>query len=374
MLATITQYLIPFLLVLSVVVFVHEFGHYWVARRNGVRIEVFSIGFGPGAVRPQRPARHALEVQRRSRWAATSRCWATPMRPAPRSTSRTRAIRTASRPRASGSGWPSSSPGRSPISCSRSWRWRSCSSRSAARSPRPRSARSSRTARPRPPACCRATGSPRSTAADRELRGAAGDRARQCRPAAAVRRSSARASRWSSPSRRPMQRDRRTASATQHQVGLIGVSRAGVEYRRSNPFLAAVRGDGRDRQDDRRHALRLGEMVVGKRGTQELGGPLRIAQMSGADRPGRLRAGLVVHGRAVDQSRPDQPVPDPDAGRRPSRDVRHRGGARPAAQRAQPGDRLPLRAGHGAEPDGVRHLERRGPLRGDRVVCSNLIS
>src|SRR6476619_436153 len=47
MLATITQYLIPFLIVLSVVVFVHEFGHYWVARRAGVRVEVFSIGFGP---------------------------------------------------------------------------------------------------------------------------------------------------------------------------------------------------------------------------------------------------------------------------------------------------------------------------------------
>ena len=28
-------------------VFVHELGHYLVARRNGVRIEVFSIGFGP---------------------------------------------------------------------------------------------------------------------------------------------------------------------------------------------------------------------------------------------------------------------------------------------------------------------------------------
>ena len=27
--------------------FVHEFGHYWVARRYGVRAEVFSIGFGP---------------------------------------------------------------------------------------------------------------------------------------------------------------------------------------------------------------------------------------------------------------------------------------------------------------------------------------
>src|SRR5256885_3270881 len=36
-----------FLIVLTVLVFVHEFGHYWVARRNGVRVEIFSIGFGP---------------------------------------------------------------------------------------------------------------------------------------------------------------------------------------------------------------------------------------------------------------------------------------------------------------------------------------
>src|SRR5947207_14299546 len=36
-----------FLIVLTALVFVHELGHYWVARRNGVRIEVFSIGFGP---------------------------------------------------------------------------------------------------------------------------------------------------------------------------------------------------------------------------------------------------------------------------------------------------------------------------------------
>ncbi|MBL8835827.1 MAG: RIP metalloprotease RseP [Alphaproteobacteria bacterium] len=39
-------YVIPFLIVLTVLVFVHELGHYWVARRNGVRVEVFSIGFG----------------------------------------------------------------------------------------------------------------------------------------------------------------------------------------------------------------------------------------------------------------------------------------------------------------------------------------
>ncbi|HEV8678664.1 MAG TPA: RIP metalloprotease RseP [Stellaceae bacterium] len=36
-----------FLVVLTVLVFVHELGHYLVARRNGVKIEVFSIGFGP---------------------------------------------------------------------------------------------------------------------------------------------------------------------------------------------------------------------------------------------------------------------------------------------------------------------------------------
>ena len=28
-------------------VFVHEFGHYWVARRRGLKVEEFAIGFGP---------------------------------------------------------------------------------------------------------------------------------------------------------------------------------------------------------------------------------------------------------------------------------------------------------------------------------------
>ncbi len=40
-------YIIPFLVVLTAVVYVHELGHYWVARWGGVKIETFSIGFGP---------------------------------------------------------------------------------------------------------------------------------------------------------------------------------------------------------------------------------------------------------------------------------------------------------------------------------------
>ncbi len=46
-LVDIWSYLGPFLLVLTVLVFVHELGHYLMARRNGVRVEIFSIGFGP---------------------------------------------------------------------------------------------------------------------------------------------------------------------------------------------------------------------------------------------------------------------------------------------------------------------------------------
>jgi regulator of sigma E protease len=41
------NYVIPFLVILTLLVFVHEMGHYYIARRNGVRVETFSIGFGP---------------------------------------------------------------------------------------------------------------------------------------------------------------------------------------------------------------------------------------------------------------------------------------------------------------------------------------
>ncbi|OIO34393.1 MAG: RIP metalloprotease RseP [Candidatus Omnitrophica bacterium CG1_02_40_15] len=39
--------LISFIIVLSILVIVHEFGHFIVAKRMGVRVEKFSIGFGP---------------------------------------------------------------------------------------------------------------------------------------------------------------------------------------------------------------------------------------------------------------------------------------------------------------------------------------
>lgn len=41
-----TTYVLPFVVVLSVLVFVHEWGHYIIARLCGVKVDVFSIGFG----------------------------------------------------------------------------------------------------------------------------------------------------------------------------------------------------------------------------------------------------------------------------------------------------------------------------------------
>lgn len=42
-----TGYVVPFLFVLTIVVFFHELGHFLVARWCGVRVLVFSVGFGP---------------------------------------------------------------------------------------------------------------------------------------------------------------------------------------------------------------------------------------------------------------------------------------------------------------------------------------
>ena len=47
---TVLSYLLPFLFVLTIVVFFHELGHFLVARWCGVAVKTFSIGFGPEIV------------------------------------------------------------------------------------------------------------------------------------------------------------------------------------------------------------------------------------------------------------------------------------------------------------------------------------
>ena len=43
---TLSINILALLVTLGILVTIHEFGHYWVARRCGVKIECFSIGFG----------------------------------------------------------------------------------------------------------------------------------------------------------------------------------------------------------------------------------------------------------------------------------------------------------------------------------------
>ena len=40
------SYILPFIVLILVVVFIHEYGHYYFAKRYGVGITDFSIGFG----------------------------------------------------------------------------------------------------------------------------------------------------------------------------------------------------------------------------------------------------------------------------------------------------------------------------------------
>lgn len=46
----IVHYIVPFLLMITPIIFFHELGHFLVARACGVRVDTFSIGFGPAIV------------------------------------------------------------------------------------------------------------------------------------------------------------------------------------------------------------------------------------------------------------------------------------------------------------------------------------
>ena len=42
----ILNFIVPFVVLITVVVFIHEYGHYYSAKRYGVGVTDFSIGFG----------------------------------------------------------------------------------------------------------------------------------------------------------------------------------------------------------------------------------------------------------------------------------------------------------------------------------------
>ena len=93
-----------------------------------------------------------------------------------------------------------------------------------------------------------------------------------------------------------------------YEIGLLGIARSGVEYVKRDPATAVVQAGVETWNLTAGTLQAMWQMIKGTRATDELGGPLRIAQMSGEVAQGGRRRGAVVHGGAVDQSRPDQPV------------------------------------------------------------------
>ncbi len=66
-----------------------------------------------------------------------------------------------------------------------------------------------------------------------------------------------------------------------HRVGLLGIGRSGVDYVRRDPASAVLRAAEETWSLSAGTLTAVWQMIIGARTTDELGGPLRIAQMSG---------------------------------------------------------------------------------------------
>jgi regulator of sigma E protease len=277
------HYVVPFLAVLSVLVFVHEWGHYWVARRCGVRIEAFSFGFGPELL--GRTDRHG------TRWKLSL-------------------IPLGGYVKMFGDAGPASTPGEhvaemSPEERRVSFFHQPLRKRTAivAAGPAANFAFAilvlavlfATYGQPFTPPDIGAV-SPGSSAEAAGLR--AGD--------VVVEIDGKRIERFEEiqylvrlapeqPMALVVERDGRrlTVSATPkastlydrfgnvHRVGLLGISRAGMDYRRHDPVTAMVQAVRETSEITSGTLTALWQMIAGLRGSEDLGGPLRIAQMSG---------------------------------------------------------------------------------------------
>lgn len=276
-------YLVPFLIVLTVLVFVHELGHYWVARRNGVRVEVFSIGFGPELF--------GMTDRAGTRWKFS-------------------AIPLGGYVKMFGDADPAGTPGAGVATMPEAERAVSFYHKRVGQRAAIVAAGPAANflfailalailfmvfGQPYTPA---EIGSVQPGSAAEEAGLQPGDvivemngrpitrfeevqqivRLNQGEPIAiVVERAGTRVSFTVTPDVTEVT-DR---FGNTHRIGLLGIGRQGIEYRRHDP-LTAVWQAGRETVNMTLGTLAaVGQMIVGSRGTEELGGPLRIAQMSG---------------------------------------------------------------------------------------------
>jgi regulator of sigma E protease len=65
------------------------------------------------------------------------------------------------------------------------------------------------------------------------------------------------------------------------EIGLLGISRTGTEYKKHGPVSAVTEAVSETWRLSAFTMQAVGQMITGKRSAEDLGGPIRIAQMSG---------------------------------------------------------------------------------------------
>jgi regulator of sigma E protease len=66
-----------------------------------------------------------------------------------------------------------------------------------------------------------------------------------------------------------------------YQIGLLGIARSGMEYVKRDPATAIIQAGAETWNLSVSTLKAIWQIIIGTRATDELGGPLRIAQMSG---------------------------------------------------------------------------------------------
>jgi regulator of sigma E protease len=79
----------------------------------------------------------------------------------------------------------------------------------------------------------------------------------------------------------PQMTERTDRFGNVHRIGMLGIGRSGVDYVRRDPATAVWRAVGETWNLSSGTLKAIWQMIDGARTTDELGGPLRIAQMSG---------------------------------------------------------------------------------------------
>ena len=145
-----------------------------------------------------------------------------------------------------------------------------------------------------------------------------------------------------------------------HRLGVLGISRSmaagDIKTQKLGPVAAVSLGAQETWFVVDRTLSYIGGVFAGREAADQLGGPIRIAQVSGAGGERRFRRAHPSHRRVVGLDRPVEPVPDPAARWRSPFVLWNRGGSRPAPFGAGPGGRVPDWAGNRRHVDDFCNL------------------